>query len=110
MACKYVIEKQHGKHVITHPDKHGKVTVYGNGHVKEIFYAIPDWGEEEETAFHYRGETYFLDEFMRIEKHAPCWMHEYDGYMNDSFFSGILIKYTECDYGEYGIKAYTFIG
>lgn len=103
----YTLDRQKGKTVITHPDKMGKIVVYGNGHEHEIFYAIPDWSDEEESAFEYKGETYFLSEFMRIDRNAPEWMQDYDGYSSDSFFSGILIKYAD-DYGDF-VRVYTYI-
>jgi len=87
----------------------GKVTVVGNGHLIDPQYGTPEWSdeEEEEDFFMYRGEQYWLSEFMRIEKHMPTWMHQYDGYMNDSFFSGVLVKIGQGDY-EDQIRAYTF--
>ncbi len=60
----------------------------------------------------YKGETVFLADIMRIDRRVmPAWMHPYDGYTNDSFFSGLLVKYTEIpdSYGDYGVTAYTFI-
>jgi len=62
----YVIQRMHGKHIITHPDKHGKITVVGNGHLIDLQYGTPEWSKEDETFFTYRGETYWLSEFMGI--------------------------------------------
>jgi len=105
----YTIVKSHGKQEITHPDKLGKITVYGNGHVRETFYAVPDWSEEEEEAITYKGETYFLSEFEYIDKHMPKWMQAFDGYHGDSFFSGILVKYVSEGYWLEGYQVYTYI-
>ena len=104
----YTLDKRIGKTIVTHPDKHGKVVIYGNGHILETFYSVPDWSEEEEEAFTYRGETYYLSEFMYIDKHAPAWMQAYDGYHGDSFFSGILVKYSDDTFDD-GYKVYTYI-
>jgi len=106
---KYIIVKSKGKQTITHPDKLGKVTIYGNGHIRETFYSVPDWSdgeEEEEEAFTYKGETYYLSEFERISEYAPEWMRQFDGQHGDSFFSGILVKY---DGDDDGVKVYTYI-
>jgi hypothetical protein len=109
----YSIVKGRGKWIITHPDKIGEVTVVGNGHSRELLWAIPDWvddGNDEEDAeeyFVYRGETYFLSEFLRIERNAPSWLKKFDGYHSDSFFSGILIRYPAGDYDD-GVKVYTY--
>ena len=101
----YTITQTHKGHVITHPDKLSKVHVIGNGHVRETFYDVPDWDTEEHECFAFKGETYYLEEFMPIGKHAPTWMCEYDGYMPDSFFSGLLIRYSAD--GE-GIQVYWY--
>ena len=49
-----------------------------------------DWMDEEtrlnELFFRYLGHCYSMSEFMRSP--IPGW----DGYLSDSFFSGILIK------------------
>jgi len=103
----YTLDVRHGETHITHPDKHGKAVVWGNGHEIETFYSQPEWSEEEELAFSYRGQTYYLSEFMRIDRHAPAWMREYDGYHGDSFFSGILVRF--CGDADY-VQAYTYCG
>lgn len=104
---KYTVAKTHGRQEITSLDKPGSVTVYGNGHTQDTFYAVPDWSDDPEEAFKYRDNTYFLSEFMRISPSAPAWMRQFDGYLTDSFFSGILVK---CDLEEQGYKAYMYIG
>jgi len=81
--------------------------IIGNGHVRNIFYAQPDWSDDLESAFEYRGETYYLSEFEHIGRRQPDWMQAYDGYRSDSFFSGILIKLDD-EYGD-GVKVYTYI-
>lgn len=76
------------------------VTVIGNHHYIPIEYQVPDWDVEEQACFKYKGEYYFLGEFMRIE-HALDWMNEYHGYMSDSYFSGLLVRFPEDEYRSY---------
>jgi len=73
-------------------------TVIGNRHWREIEYETPEWGDEPEACFPYKGETYYLSEFMRVSVNAPAWMQSFDGYRNDSFFSGLLVRLHE--YGD----------
>ena len=54
----------------------------------------------EASFFRYRGEVYNLGEFSAFNRSfawlgAPEEYREWDGYMSDSFFSGILVKYSE---------------
>ena len=42
--------------------------------------------------FEYRGNWYHLSDFMIIERNAPREMRKWDGYLNDTFFSGVVIK------------------
>jgi hypothetical protein len=52
--------------------------------------------------FRYKGNVYDLGEFMRCDSHFGG---KFDGYTNDTFFSGILVKY--CNDNEQ-VKVYTF--
>ena len=65
---------------------------------------------EESSFFRYRGQVYDLNEFMRVNERVRNWllanfddavthneMQEWDGYHNDSFFSSVLVKYSECN-------------
>ena len=57
--------------------------------------------------FRYKGEVYDLGEFCRVipagsKSYHPCDMHDiggdfknWQGYISDSYFSGIVIRYTE---------------
>lgn len=53
--------------------------------------------------FRYKGQVYDLGEFMRIDPNTAPHPHRKDwekwqGYMSDSYFSGLLVKYThECE-------------
>jgi len=75
------------------------VEVITNGHWRNTQYGHPDWVDEtDENAIEeyitYRGEVYWLSEFMRTSfPNAPEWIREWDGYMGDSFFSGIVVRY-----------------
>ncbi len=66
---------------------------------------------DEETNFvnHY-GRQYNLNEFVLTKGNpwgdAPKWMQEFDGHLEDSFFSGVLIKLSDC--GE-SAKVFSFI-
>ena len=84
-----------------------------NGHYREVL----DWSqltakEQEEYAyleedggsfFRYKNWTYFLGDFMRIGNDTP--FKGWDGYHSDSFFSGVLVKYSTC--GD-AVKAATY--
>jgi hypothetical protein len=58
-----------------------------------------DYYTEEEidcaTFFKFKGQVYDLGEFMRIDRHDIDFS-AYDGYRSDSFFSGLLIKLSNC--------------
>lgn len=58
-----------------------------------------DWMTQEEREeaqwMIYRGELYTPREFMStayLDRGAPEAFDEWDGYLNDTFFSGVLIK------------------
>jgi hypothetical protein len=44
--------------------------------------------------FRYKGEVYEIRDFQMIP-HNATEMFGWDGYISDTFFSGILIKYTD---------------
>lgn len=53
----------------------------------------------EAEFFRYKGVAHDTHEFMRIDRNIaphcqrPQW-EKFDGYFSDSFFSGVLIRYT----------------
>jgi hypothetical protein len=60
-----------------------------------------DWdkleaGEDSREFFRYRGEVYDLGEFSTTQM-LPAFnpLREWDGYLSDSFFSGVLVRYCE---------------
>jgi hypothetical protein len=68
----------------------------------------------ENEFFFFRGSWYDLGEFMRFDyggSFMPSWAKGYQAYSNDSFFSGIMIRFSNDEYGyndnEY-IQAATF--
>jgi hypothetical protein len=91
--------------------ENGKITIYGSNRDIKTYYKKPEWNdEEEELCFKYRGREYFFSEFMNIHNKVygnyPDYLQEFNGIMNDSYFSGILIKISE---DSETVKAYTFI-
>ena len=56
---------------------------------------VADWeGAEEEDYVRYKGWVYNLSEFMWC---PPGVLEGWDGYQNDTFFSGILVKWAKED-------------
>lgn len=59
----------------------------------------PDWGEDPEPSFEYRGSRYFLSEFTVISSAPRGFAHVspelkdagWDGILTDSYFSGVVI-------------------
>lgn len=92
----------------------GEISLYGNHHWKELWYAVPEWNKDKtnpemEACFNYLGERYFLSEFMRVDANSPFYELggiTFHGYHSDSFFSGILIHYSDCDEA---VQVYTYI-
>jgi len=92
-----------------------ELEIMTNHHWKEILYGheVPqkvlddyDWLEEEDKAYgwvKYRRTWYHLSDFMNLHNkvHNPHFDNnhpfaEWDGYHGDSFFSGVLIKFSDC--------------
>lgn len=44
--------------------------------------------------FRYKGWVYDPGEFIRVDHHLPDSFKTWDGYQSDTFFSGILIRYS----------------
>jgi hypothetical protein len=65
--------------------------------------------ENEETFFRYRGQVYSLQEFSRPDTNAADWLKSFDGYLSDSFFSGVALKLGGKDGDTDFVRAYTFI-
>ena len=91
--------------------ENGKVEFIGNGHWKEIEYGYPDWDKEElHPYFKYRDSKWWLDEIISTrtlsnndEDHI---FSDFDGYMNTSYWDGIVIKMHE--FGD-AVQVYRYI-
>lgn len=95
--------------------------IFGNNHNVPIIYGYElsdkwkkefDYYEPEEletnTFFKYKGWIYDLGEFMRISSNNSPFEEcpiKFDGYISETFFSGVLVKFTEdCDF----VKVYHY--
>ena len=101
----------------------GTISIYGNNHWIQMDYDVPEWEHEAavreereaelEPCFKYKGTQYFLSEFLAVHNivhnpNPPEWLKEFDGFMSDSFFSGVLVKIGTGEDDEC-VKAFTFI-
>ena len=51
---------------------------------------------EESSFFRFKGEVYDLSDFLRApEDMFKDQLHGWDGYKNESFFSSILVKFSD---------------
>ena len=50
--------------------------------------------ETEDGWIHYRGSYYHISDFMRLGDNHP-FSDQWNGYISDSYFSGILINISE---------------
>lgn len=56
---------------------------------------------EESSFFRYRGQVYDLSDFLTVNGHCmngqkkDSYLEEWDGYKNETFFSSILVKFSE---------------
>ncbi len=105
------------------------IQIFGNNQEREVLYFFQlsekwqaiakkdfNWIEDSSTCtwddmqfFIYKNQLYCMEDFMSIRNGAhptPNFMKNFDGYTNDTYFSGILIKYSEED-SDY-IKVYTY--
>ena len=90
-----------------------ELTIKTNGHERELF-AFCDLAENEKSyfsyiegedqfsprLFRYRGVVYDTCEFMCTPKCDPArqelnQLSDWQGYRSDSFFSGVVIRYSE---------------
>ena len=90
-----------------------KLTITTNNHKRDLLYwhdltdkerAEFDWIDQDEADnfefFRYKNWTFCLSDFMRIEGHDDSAFSAWDGYTNDSFFSGTLIKWPIEEWGD----------
>jgi hypothetical protein len=78
------------------------LTIKTNGHYRPLisWYELTDKEQAEysevfrdSSFFRYCSWVYTLDDFMRVDG-SP--FYGWDGYHNQSFFSGLLVKYSSC--------------
>jgi len=96
--------------------ENGTITFYHTGKWKKLYYAIPEWNRKKidaelEEYFIHQNRRYYLSEFVAVHNtfwnpNPPGYMTEFDGYMNDSFFSGYAIK---VDSEEDRVKIFLFV-
>jgi hypothetical protein len=93
--------------VVTDEQGH-EIRICGSNRWQEIHTLFNDESEDITNYVNHYGIQYTLDEFMAIRKDVshPSWLDEFDGYLSDSFFSGVLIKLSDC--GE-SAKVFTFL-
>ena len=85
-----------------------ELKIYTNNKPRPLFYGYEltprerenfDYYDQDEiesiSFFRYKGEVYDLGEFMRLDKNSP--FLGWHGYLSDSFFSGILVKFCDDD-------------
>jgi len=51
---------------------------------------------EESSFFRYKSHVYDLNDFMRINGNNDDEFSKWHGHVGDSYFSGVLIKLSEC--------------
>ena len=81
---------------------------YGNEVDSRKDYADYDHLSEDEKYDRwiiYRKSLYHLSDFLRINSNSPFNSKKWEGYLSDSFFSGILIKVSQ-DGEQYKIALY----
>ena len=76
-----------------------EVTIITNHIYREIEYGVPEWRMDETEAelepfFRYKGNQYFFSEIERPTSH-PVEFNGWDAWVPDSYFSGIIVKFSE---------------
>lgn len=85
-------------------NNHVRPFIYGWQLTEEERQRFDYYGDKEildQTFFGYKGEIYDLSDFMRVDKNSP--LTGWEAYSSDSYFSGLVIKLAEDDYGETGV-------
>jgi hypothetical protein len=60
---------------------------------KEYF----DYGCTDHTFVKYKGQYHDLNNFMGLSKFREKHLDRWDDYSSDSFFSGVLVRWVDCD-------------
>ena len=82
-----IITNHHWREVLTSFDLTSK-------EAKEFDYLDLENGEG--SFFRYKGQAYDLGEFMHWDNPASPTRGDWDGFRSDSFFSGLVVKYSRC--------------
>ncbi len=102
--------------VVKLKDGNGTITFYGCNRWSELKYGNnrlldkEEHGYNDQYFYHYKRK-YWLSEILAVNNpiynpNPPDWQKEFDGFASDSYFSGIVVKLSDC--GE-SVKAFTFI-
>ena len=90
------------------PERKLQMQIKTNHHFRDVLYwhdlTEAEQGElsdsydsvEESTFFRYRNHVYDLGEFLSARGSGFRLFPNWDGYHNDSFFSAVLVKYSDC--------------
>jgi hypothetical protein len=71
-------------------------------HFDYLDWSAIDAGNDSATFFRYKGELYDMSEFsaswgLTHNGGLPHWLNAWDGYMSDSFWSGMVVRYVKDD-------------
>lgn len=91
MSELHIISNYHARDIL----RWGQLT----GEEQEEFDWIEEEQQNEHEFFRYKQSAYCLADFMRIANHPDEEFSSWDGYSNDTFFSGILVKYPSDEWG-----------
>jgi len=82
------------------------IEIITNNHPRQLIYGYELTEKEKEDFdyledieihdfFRYKGQVYDPSEFMGIEHNLDPEFSKWEGYSSDSYFSGIVLKYTK---------------
>jgi predicted transcriptional regulator len=91
-----------------------RITIYGSNRRFQLYWATPEWvkdksGNSQEAYFNYGGSRYYLSTFEKTPE--GTFLEGFDGYHNETSFSGVCIKWLKNDRGDIDteyVKAFTF--
>ena len=78
--------------------KYKRKSVVGKGRMEEVIEK-----PEPQPYFVYKGFRYYLGDIMRMERES-----EFEGYHNDTYFSGFYVKMRYDDDSEPQVKVYEY--
>jgi len=92
--------------------ENGDISIYGSNRPIILRLAIPEFnrkGSDEndmEQYFVFEGRRRYLSEFVVPSGYSP--LKDFDGILNDTFFSGIVIKLCTNQYGDNCVRAFLY--